>query len=545
MTLQSNTAVVARIAHTGALILALTLGTSTTLAAQVPALKRREPVTTPAPARRPVVPMPDGWTAPADVADELERVYVPRNWAPLWSHSGVVTLSGRAMVDALGDLESRGLDPRDYDADRLLALRDSGRLSEASRMEFESLLSTASLRVLRALRTGRVPVSEVHPRLRFEADSVDYALELQLLTQSMRPGDLLDEHEPTFQQYRLLKTALAGYRERARTDRTLVPLITRITLAMERWRWLPDHFASPTIVVNIPEYRMYMPTGEGRRGEDLISMGVVVGDARSTHTPVFSDSMRYIIFAPNWNVPPSIVKSELIPIGRRDPYLLSLNNYQILSPRGKVLPMDAAAVNALAANKAWIRQLPGGTNSLGRVKFIFPNEYDVYMHDSPVQHAFAADRRDMSHGCVRLSQPDALARLLLRNMAGWDSTRIEAAMNGTAEVRVDLPQPIPVHLMYATAVANEDGSVTFLDDIYAQDPTLATMMLRGYEEMGVAAARSGASLRATTVRRPARPRTPVAAASRQKVVPAARHGQRSARTARSAPKARPRSQREH
>jgi len=560
MSVQSKGVMVV-VAHVTALAVTLGCGLVTSVQAQTPALKRREPVmaTGTATAQRAVVPMPEGWNPPADVAADLERVYMPRNWAPLWSHDGVVTLSGRAMVDALADLESRGLDPRDYDVDRLSALRDSGRLSESTRIEFESALSTASMRVLRALRTGRVAVSDAHPRLRFASDSADYALELQLLAQSMRPGDLLDEHEPPFQQYRLLKAALADYRERARTDRALVPLITRITLAMERWRWLPTRFASPTIIVNIPEYRMYMPTGEGRRGEELISMGVVVGDARGSHTPVFTDSLRYIVFAPNWNVPASIVKSELLPIGKRDPYLLSLNNYQIVDGRGKVLPMNAESVKALEANKAWIRQLPGGTNSLGRVKFMFPNEFDVYMHDSPVQNAFALDRRDMSHGCIRLSQPDALARLLLRNMAGWDSTRIETAMNGTDEVRVDLAAPIPVHMMYATAVGNEDGTVTFLDDIYGQDPALATLLVRGYEEMGVAAARSGAALRTgparprPAVRKPASARRPPATAPRRTAGPqrnaarttgAARPASKP-RAVRSASKPRPTLQREH
>jgi murein L,D-transpeptidase YcbB/YkuD len=133
----------------------------------------------------------------------------------------------------------------------------------------------------------------------------------------------------------------------------------------------------------------------------------------------------------------------------------------------------------VTAGTAYIRQLPGGSNSLGRVKFMFPNTFDVYLHDSPVQSDFARARRDQSHGCVRLSDPLGLAAVLLRDQPDWDTTRITAAMKGARPTRVALTRPVPVYLFYATVVAQDDGGVQFYDDVYGADASLAALLRAG------------------------------------------------------------------
>jgi L,D-transpeptidase YcbB len=179
-------------------------------------------------------------------------------------------------------------------------------------------------------------------------------------------------------------------------------------------------------------------------------------------------------------VPRGITREEILPKARRDGSYLARGNYEIVDGRGRVLPATAAALAEVSAGRARVRQRPGPTNSLGGVKFIFPNSHNVYFHDTPAQAAFGRARRDVSHGCVRLAEPARLAEFLLRELPGWDSTRVAAAMRQESPEQVDLPRPVPVHIVYATAVAREDGRVFFFDDIYGHDRTLAQLLAHGY-----------------------------------------------------------------
>jgi murein L,D-transpeptidase YcbB/YkuD len=239
-------------------------------------------------------------------------------------------------------------------------------------------------------------------------------------------------------------------------------------------------FTEPPVIVNVPAFRLHAFSSSSDRESDLLSMDVVVGDAFDHRTPVFSDSLRYLVFSPYWDVPPSIARKEIIPRARRDGSYLERNQYEIVDGSERAMAPTGAALSAVAAGRARIRQLPGPTNALGRVKFIFPNAHNVYFHDTPSQAPFGRARRDVSHGCIRLSDPARLARFMLRNQAGWDSTRIAAAMSRVTPQQVSLPRPVPVHIVYATAVAREDGRVFFFDDIYGHDRTLAKLIGAGY-----------------------------------------------------------------
>jgi len=271
-----------------------------------------------------------------------------------------------------------------------------------------------------------------------------------------------------------------GAGTRARLDQPFAARSEQIALTLERWRWLPHAFTDPPVIVNVPAFRLHAFSSASDREADLLSMDVAVGDAFNHRTPVFSDSLRYLIFSPYWDVPPSITRGEILPKARRDASYLSRGNYEIVDGRGRILPTSGSTLAAVAAGNARIRQQPGPTNSLGRVKFIFPNAHNVYFHDTPAQAAFERARRDVSHGCIRLAEPARLAEFLLRGLPGWDSTRIAAAMSQTRPEQVNLPRPVPVHIVYATAVAREDGRVFFYDDIYGHDRTLAGLLARGY-----------------------------------------------------------------
>ncbi|MCC7200487.1 MAG: L,D-transpeptidase family protein [Gammaproteobacteria bacterium] len=256
------------------------------------------------------------------------------------------------------------------------------------------------------------------------------------------------------------------------------PLASRarqIELSLERWRWVPQQLSTPPIVVNIPQFKLYAFQDTTDDVSRMLTMDVVVGSAyREQLTPVFAADMSYLVFSPYWDVPRSIAVKEILPKARRNRAWLARNGYQIVRGYGDNAPalkVNAASLSAVASGTARIRQKPGPKNSLGRVKFMLPNRYNVYLHDTPADSLFARTRRDFSHGCVRLADPAALARHVLRDDPSWTPERIEASMSGTTPETVRLAQPIRVYFVYATALASNDKAY-FFEDIYGHDALL-------------------------------------------------------------------------
>ena len=212
-------------------------------------------------------------------------------------------------------------------------------------------------------------------------------------------------------------------------------------------------------------------------------MNVVVGKAYGHGTPVFNDTMEYVVFRPYWEVPHSITRAEIIPHILRDPGYLAKDNLEVVDNRQNVVSageVSSEVIDQLRAGKLFVRQKPGPKNSLGLVKFLFPNSYNVYMHDTPATELFVRSRRDFSHGCIRLEKPADLAAWVLRDNPGWTPERIRAAMNGTTTQQVNLAHPIPVLIVYATVIVLEDGLVHFYDDIYGHDAELEKVLAKGY-----------------------------------------------------------------
>ena len=256
--------------------------------------------------------------------------------------------------------------------------------------------------------------------------------------------------------------------------------LQQLDLALERYRWIPRHFPEPPIVVNIPEFRLRTLR---RQAAKFLSMNVVVGRAFRSQTPVFADEMRYVIFRPYWNVPTAIQRNELIPKILRNPNYVAQHQYQIIDGGGSVVrdgAVDADVMRGLRSGAYTIRQKPGAKNALGLVKFIFPNDYNVYLHSTPQPELFSRARRDFSHGCIRVENPAALAAWVLRNKPDWSSDRIRATMNGDSDnVQVNLDKPIPVLILYSTAVVEPDNEVHFFDDIYGYDASLQKALQPG------------------------------------------------------------------
>ena len=266
-----------------------------------------------------------------------------------------------------------------------------------------------------------------------------------------------------------------------------VPLTSRVRqmqLTLERWRWLAVAPHAAPIVANIPEFRL---RAYDENFKVAFSMNVVVGKAYGHDTPVFGDSMAYVVFRPYWSVPYSIARAEFLPKIARDPDYLAKKGFEVVNSKQDVVTSGTVTpevLEQLRSGKLFIRQTPGPKNSLGLVKFIFPNNYNVYMHDTPEQVFFSKSRRDFSHGCIRLEKPADVAVWVLRNNPGWDMDRVRAAMNGSTTQQVNLARPIPVLIVYGTAIVTEDGIVHFYDDIYGHDAALEKVLQKGYPYPG-------------------------------------------------------------
>ena len=261
------------------------------------------------------------------------------------------------------------------------------------------------------------------------------------------------------------------------------PLKTRVQqlqLTLERYRWIPPDFPDPPIVVNIPEFRLRTLR---RQPASYLTMRVVVGKAMRTQTPVFANTMKYVIFRPYWLVPTSILRNETIPKTRRNPNYLADNGFEVVDGNGNVVPSSPASddvIDGLRSGSFRVRQKPGPKNALGLVKFIFPNQYNVYLHSTPEQELFSRSRRDFSHGCIRVEKPADLAAWVLRDRPEWTMDKIQAAMKtGPDNVQVNLNKPIPVLILYSTAVVEPDGEVRFFNDIYGYDNSLNKVLANG------------------------------------------------------------------
>lgn len=499
-----------------------------------------------------------------DEAVQLQILQQRTQGQLLWSRLGKPTPEADELLAALATAQDYGLRPADYDVPALVAQRERLAAAPAESAAFDAAMSHAALRLVEHLHYGRIDPRKAGFEFHDMRDDLDVPVAVMGIASSPHVRDAIGAVEPRFYHYRLLKSALARYRELAADEsltrlppypkaagkkslregdayagapalrRLLVALgdmsapssqvqdaiydaallegvkrfqdrhgidadgalgaktfaalttplaqrVRQIELTLERWRWLPP-FTTPPIMVNIPQFRLFIFHTTDDRAADIQQMPVIVGQVfPRTRTPVFVGDMRYVIFRPYWDVPPSIARRELLPDIRKNPGYLQKHNMEIVqgeSDSAKIMAPSPAAFDALAAGKLRLRQRPGPDNALGPIKFIFPNEHNVYLHGTPAQSLFAQSRRAFSHGCIRVADPVALAEHVLKNADGvWDRDRILSEMNnGATPLRVNLKQSIRVMVVYGTALATEAGPVKFFDDIYGHDRKLETLL---------------------------------------------------------------------
>lgn len=273
-------------------------------------------------------------------------------------------------------------------------------------------------------------------------------------------------------QNNLQADGIIGKETAAKLNQSLEQKILQIELAMERLRWLPDDITGPVIIVNIPAFqlRAFNSVNEA----DILNMKVIVGKALKNQTPVLLEDMKYLEFMPYWNIPSSIMKKEILPKMYNNLGYLQSQDIELVQLYSKQDSGWYSVFDDIKHGRVRARQRPGKKNPLGKVKFIFPNKEDVYLHDTSSPSLFNRNQRDLSHGCVRVAEAEKLAEFVLGNQpeTNWDLAAIQQAMSGSKTRRVSLRNPIPVLFFYTTTFVDQDNQIHFYRDIYNQDEVL-------------------------------------------------------------------------
>ena len=411
------------------------------------------------------------WIGNDALAKRLWRVerafYERRGFMPAWVDGDRTTPQWKDLVQQLKYSERHGLDPATYHVSEFEQLREqsqtktSGTRFPLDRVpELDARMTFAYLSYAADLLGWDENPKAIYESWIVPARKVDLAARLTDAVSKGSVRDSLESLAPTHQQYKGLQAALALEQQHptGRAD--------RIRMNMERWRWAPHDLGDRYVLVNVPAYQMQVMEG----GKPVLAMRVIVGKPDAP-TPLFSDKMTYLVFSPYWNIPPDILKNEALPHVAKDPDWLRRNNMEVVGTKGDVV--DASAVDwsdENAVKTVRIRQAPGPENALGLVKFIFPNNFSVYLHDTPTGKLFSKRQRALSHGCIRVEQPVALAQYVMSDRPEWTAERISTAMHANEEQTVRLKSPIPVHIGYWTAWVEPDGkTVTYTDDPYGID----------------------------------------------------------------------------
>ena len=461
----------------------------------------------------------------------LLAFYARRSFRAAWSGEHGPNRLADDLVDALARADLEGLEPAVY---HLKAIRESldsvradaahGRDITPRRLaDLDLLLSDAFLLYGSHLLGGRVDPETLHPRWDANRRAADLSTVLQDALDSRKITRALQRLVPTAEGYRRLREALVRERAiaakggggwptdlrerlrregdlkggdslqvglkrfqrrhgleargvidsatRAELDVTAEARIEQLKINLERWRWLPQDLGRRHIIVNIAAQMLEVIEDD----EVVLSMRVVVG-REYKRTPIFSDTVRYVVLNPNWRVPSTIALEELIPKIQRDSTYLERFGMHLLTSGPDPQEVDPTTVDwstITADNFPYrLRQEPGRLNALGRMKFMFPNRYDVYLHDTPSRTLFAEAQRDFSHGCIRVEKPIDLAVYLMKK-SHWDRDAIESGLDEGTERTIYLPRPVPIHLLYWTAWADEDGTIQFRPDINGVDRALA------------------------------------------------------------------------
>jgi murein L,D-transpeptidase YcbB/YkuD len=398
----------------------------------------------------------------------IERAfYEKRQYLPAWIDGDGTTPQLKDLIQQLHYSEKHGLEPARYRIAEFDQVREDsqkkmqGTVFPVERVpELDAKMTYAYLRYAADLLGWSSSPQQLDRNWLDNPKRDDLASRLERAVDSNAVRETLEELAPTHTQYKGLQAALARERQHPTGH------LEQILMNLERWRWAPRDLADRYILINIPNYQLQVMEGE----RPALAMRVIVGQPDKP-TPIFSDEMTYIVFSPYWNIPSGILKNETLPRVIDDPDFLRRNNIEVVGTSGEGV-IDPAGIDwsdESVTQGLRFRQAPGDENALGLVKFIFPNHFNVYLHDTPTDRLFFRPNRALSHGCIRVENPVGLAEYVLGDQAQWTAARIRAAMHAGREQVVTLKSTIPVHIGYWTAWVDPDGNVTYTADPYGLD----------------------------------------------------------------------------
>ncbi|MEE1612802.1 L,D-transpeptidase family protein [Microvirga sp. CF3016] len=448
--------------------------------------------------------------------DALSAYYAQAERPLVWARDGAWSPAALGAMERLKAADEDGLDPADY------SLPDRGLRKDATPAQWaraDVRLSLSVIRYARDARGGRIDLARLSPLVTPKLALPSAEEVLSKVSSAGDAGGALEAYNPPHPGYRALKDRLVKLRENHPSQPSVhlprgpilrvgmkdprVPLIRarfnltkdadnqtvydeRVASAvaafqkekglpdtgvlnaqtiaalsgpsvaqrqsdlianMERWRWLPGDLGQRHIMVNVPEFRLQVV-----EGRNVVHQTRVIVGKEQSQTPIFSETMKYLVVNPSWTIPPSIMKKEILPALANDPYYAARKGYKIIR-RG---------------DRITVQQPPGERNALGFVKFMFPNQHAVYLHDTPNRNLFSASKRAFSHGCVRVEKPFELAEEIMGRDGKWTEEKLRGLI-GKGERYVHLTNPLPVHLTYFTLAIDEKGEVKRFEDLYGLD----------------------------------------------------------------------------
>ena len=369
---------------------------------------------------------------------EAQRFYKQNGYQLAWSDGKRTRGTLDGLLAAVRAADQDGLEPADYHVAELDAARRAP-LTAATAIDLDLRATYTYLRYAADLSLGTIDPEDLNPEWHAAPRTIYLRDALQAGIAENGIGQSLARLAPHSPQYLGLKHQLVLARQKQDAA-----AIEQIVMNMERWRWLPDDLGSRYILVNIPAFRL----DAIEDGKSVLDMKVVTGK-KTSPTPILADRMTTVVFSPFWNIPQDIAQKEILPKLEKDPEYLDKNSIE-------------------SDENGHYRQRPGKGNSLGQVKFLFPNHYNVYLHDTPAQALFERVERDFSHGCVRLDEPMKLVQYVLRDQPEWTDERITTAMKAGTERAVALKQRLPIYLVYFTAW-EDGGTLKTVPDVYGID----------------------------------------------------------------------------
>ena len=426
--------------------------------------------------------------AASDDLAALEAFYAERSGAPLWITPMGFTARAQALIAEIQNAGNWGLPADAFD---LPAASDLPATTEAQAVD-EIKLALAVLKYARYAKCGRVSPGKISNLFDQKPELSNPKTVLTEIAASPAPAAYLTSLHPKHAQFESLRKLLIKYvaNAKARGRKPMAdPAIQRLIVNMERWRWMPADLGSYYVWNNVPSFVTRVMKG----GKSIYVEKVIVGQPKYA-TPLFSANMRSIEFNPDWTVPDTIKFEDLAPRlrqgsadGTRDISILTSNKLSV-SYQGK--PVNAATVDWRRANirQYTFTQEPGPDNVLGVLKFNFPNRHAIYMHDTIQPELFSETERTLSHGWIRVRQPDRLAVLLLGEDKGWSPQQVKDMLAKGKNSGVSLSKPVPVHLTYFTAVIDAQGKLQTFADVYGLDKKMAYALFGKSDALSTSAA---------------------------------------------------------